>query len=128
MARMAQGVRADPAGKQADEVPNATPFGKADRTKKKKKAKEPDQDVDVSNLERFSDLVLPSSQPSLKRKLFRASMASSDEEGEDPEQEHAVARSLVQGGERRREEDDTDTQGPGSELVRLERLERESSQ
>ena len=34
-----RGLRGDSAGKQADEVPEATPFGKADRTKKKRKAK-----------------------------------------------------------------------------------------
>ena len=76
--------RRDSAGEQADEVPDATPFAKADRTKKRRKAEGQDQDVDV---ERFSDLVLPSSQPGLERKVFYASMASSDEEGEEPEQE-----------------------------------------
>ena len=94
-------------------------FGKADLTKKKRKAEGPDQDVDVSRIERFSDLVLPSSQPSLERKVFYASMASSDEEGDEPEQEQAEVRSLVQGRERRSEEDETDTQGPGSELVQV---------
>ena len=57
--------RRDSAGEQADEVPDATPFGKADRTKKRRKAEGQDQDVDV---ERFNDLVLPSSQPGLERK------------------------------------------------------------
>ena len=66
-----------------------------DRTKKRRKAEGQDQDVDV---ERFNDLVLPSSQPGLERKVFYASMASSDEEEEEPEQEQAEARSLVQGG------------------------------
>ena len=46
-------------------------------------------------------------------------MASSDEEGEEPEQEQAVASSVVQGRERWSEEDETDTQGPGSELVQV---------
>ena len=108
--------RRDSDGEQADEIPDATPFGKADRIKERRKAEGQDQDVDV---ERFSDLVLPSSQPSLERKVFYASMASSDEEEEEPEQEQAEARSLVQGRERRREEDETDTQGPGSELVQV---------
>ena len=80
---------------QADEVPDATPFGMADRTKKRRKAEGQDQDVDV---ERFSDLVFTSSQPGLERKVFYASMASSDEEGEEPEQERSEAISLVQGG------------------------------
>ena len=87
-----------------------------DRTKKRRKAEGQDQDVDV---ERFSDLVLPTSQPSLERKVFCASMASTDEVGEEPEQEQAEARGLVQGEERRSEEDETDTQGPGNELVQV---------
>ena len=70
--------RRDSAGERADEVPDATPFGKADRTKKRRKAEGQDQDVDV---ERFDDLFLPSSQPGLERKVFHASLASSDEEG-----------------------------------------------
>ena len=104
------------AGEQADEVPDATPFGKANRTKKRRKAEGQDQDVGV---ERFSDSALPSSQPSLERKVFCASMASSGEEVEEPEQEQAEVRSLVQGGEHRSKEDETDAQGPGSELVQV---------
>ena len=101
--------RRDSAGELADEVPDATPFRKGDGTKKRRKAEGQDQEVDV---EWFSEFVLPSSQPSPERKVFYASMASSDEE---PEQEQAEA----QGGARRREEDETDTQGPGSDLVQV---------
>ena len=81
-----------------------------DCTRKRRKAEGQDQDVDV---ERFSDLVLPSSQSCLC-----VSIASSD--GEEEELKHqGEARSLVQGGEHRREEDETDTQVPGSELVQV---------
>ena len=100
--------RRDSAGEQADEVLDATPFAKADRTKKRRKA---EGDVDV---ERFNDLVLPSSQPGLERKVFYASMASSDEE---PEQERAEARNLVQGGECTRVVDESEVQGPEDGLV-----------
>ena len=106
-----------------------------------------------SNHERFKDLILPSSQSCLcvssneggdeagrgstegwtevkkrgRKKPTKKSMASSDEEEEELKQQ-TEARSLVQRGEHRREKDETDTQGPGSELVRLERLESERSQ
>ena len=59
-----------------------------DCTKKRRKAEGQDQDVDV---ERFSDLVLPSSE----------------------------GTSLVQGGEHRCEEDETNAQVPESELVQV---------
>ena len=100
-----------------------------------------------SNHERFKDLILPSSQSCLfvsiassdeggdeagrgstegwtevkkrgKKKPTKKSMASSDEEEEEFKQQ-TEARSLVQGGEHRREKDETDTQGPGSELVQV---------
>ena len=106
--------RRDSAGEQADEVPDTTPFGKANCTKKSRTAEGQDQDVDV---ERFSDSALPFSQPSLERKVFCASMASSDEEVEEPAQEQV--RSLVQGGEHRGKEDETDARGPGSDLVQV---------
>ena len=81
-----------------------------DCTKKRRKAEGQDQDVDV---ERFSDLVLPSSQSCLC-----VSIASSD--GEEEELKHeAEGTSLVQGGEHGREEDETDAQVPGSELVQM---------
>ena len=63
---------------QADEVPAATPLGEVDGTKKKRKAE--DEDADLSNFQRFNDLLLPSSQSCLERKVLSASMASSDEE------------------------------------------------
>ena len=108
--------RRDFAEEQADAVPDATPFGKANCTKKRRKAEGQDQDVDV---QQFSDSALPFSQPSLERNVFCASMASSDEEVEEPEQEQAEVRSLVQGGEHRSKEDETHAQGPGSELVQV---------
>ena len=79
-------------------------------TKKRRKTEGQDQDVDV---ERFGDLVLPSSQSCLC-----VSIASSD--GEEEELKHqAEVTSLVQGGEHRRKEDETDAQVPGSELVQM---------
>ena len=39
--------------------------------------------------------------------------------GEEEQEERDMGGSLVQGGERRREEDETDTQGPGSVLVQV---------
>ena len=105
-------------------------------------------DLDAeSNHERFKDLVLPSSQSCLcvsiassdeggdedgrestegwtevkkrgRKKPKKKSMASSDEEEEELKQQ-TEARSLVQGGEHRREKDETDAQGPGSELVQV---------
>ena len=84
--------------------------GDPDCTKKRRKGEGQGQDVDV---ERFGDLVLPSSQSCLC-----VSIASSD--GEEEELKHqAEATSLVQGGEHRREEDETDAQVPGSELVQM---------
>ena len=81
-----------------------------DCTKKRRKAEGQDQDADV---ERFSDLVLPSTQSCLC-----VSIASSD--GEEEELKHqAESTSLVQGGEHGREEDETDAQVPGSELVQV---------
>ena len=81
-----------------------------DCTKKRRKAEGQDQDADV---ERFSDLVLPSTQSCLC-----VSIASSD--GEEEELKHqGESTSLVQGGEHRREEDETDAQVPGSELVQV---------
>ena len=88
-----------------------------DCTKKRRKAEGQDQEVDV---ERFSDLVLPSSQSCLC-----VSIASSDESGDEADGEEeelkqqTEATSLVQGGEHRREEDETDAQVPGSELVQV---------
>ena len=69
-----------------------------------------DQDVDV---ERFSDLVLPSSQSCLC-----VSIASSDGEEEELKQQ-AEGTSLGQGGEHRCEEDETNAQVPESELVQV---------
>ena len=89
----------------------------ASTIKKRRKAEGQDQDVDV---ERFKDLVLPSSQSCLC-----VSIASSDEGGDEADGEeeelkqHAEATSLVQGREHRREEDETDTQVPGGELVQV---------
>ena len=83
-----------------------------DCTKKRRKAEGQDQDVDV---ERFKDLVLPSSQSCLC-----VSIASSDEGGDEADgEEEAEATSLVQGREHRSEEDETDAQVPGSELVQV---------
>ena len=85
--------------------------------RKRRKAEGQDHDVDV---ERFSDLVLPSSQSCLC-----VSIASSDESGDEADGEEeelkqqAEGTSLVQGGEHRREEDETDAQVPGSELVQM---------
>ena len=77
-----------------------------DCTKKRRKAEGQDQDVDV---ERFSDLVLPSSQSCLC-----VSIASSD--GEDEELKHqAEATSLVQG------------ENTGERKTRLTRRSREAS-
>ena len=106
-------------------------------------------DLDAeSNHERFKDLVLPSSQSCLEREILCVSMACSDEGGDDAEdgstegwtevrkkptkkstafsdgeeedfKQQAEGRSLVQGGEHRHKEDETDTQGPGSELVKV---------
>ena len=81
-----------------------------DCTKKRRKAEGQDQDVDV---ERFSDLVLPSSQSCLC-----VSIASSDGEEEELKQQ-AEGTSLVQGGEHRCEEDETNAQVPESELVQV---------
>ena len=81
-----------------------------DCTKKRRKAEGQDQDVDV---ERFSDLVLPSSQSCLC-----VSIASSDGEEEELKQ-RAEGTSLVQREEHSREEDETDAQVPGSELVQM---------
>ena len=83
-----------------------------DCIKKRRKAEGQDQDVEV---ERFSDLVLPSSQSCLC-----VSIASSDGEEEEELKQQAEGTSLVQGGEHRREEDETDVQIPGSELVQME--------
>ena len=89
----------------------------ASTIKKRRKAEGQDQDVDV---ERFKDLVLPSSQSCLC-----VSIASSDEGGDEADGEEeelkqqAEATSLVQGREHRREEDETDTQVPGGELVQV---------
>ena len=81
-----------------------------DCTKKRRKAEGQDQDVDV---ERFSDLVLPSSESCLC-----VSIASSDGEEEELKQQ-AEGTSLVQGGEHRCEEDETNAQVPESELVQV---------
>ena len=81
-----------------------------DCTKKRRKAEGQDQDVEV---ERFSDLVLPPSQSCLC-----VSIASSDGEEEELKRQ-AEGTSLVQGGEHRHEEDETDVQIPGSELVQM---------
>ena len=78
-----------------------------DCTKKRRKAEGQVQDDDV---ERFSDLVLPSSQSCLC-----VSIASSDGEEEELKQQ-AEGTSLVQGGEHRREEDETDAQVPGKRV------------
>ena len=88
-----------------------------DCIKKRRKAEGQHQDVDV---ERFSDLVLPSSQSCLC-----VSIASSDESGDEADEEEEELKqqtqttSLVQGREHRREEDETDTQVPGSKLVQV---------
>ena len=83
-------------------------------------------DLDAeSNHERFKDLALPSSQSCLERESLYVSIASSDEDGDEADGEEeelkqqAEATSLVQGGDCGREEDETDTQGPGSELVQV---------
>ena len=105
-------------------------------------------DLDAeSNHERFKDLVLPSSQSCLcvsiassdegeveagdesteewtevkkrgRKKPTKKSTASSGGEEEELKQQ-AEATSLVQGGEHRREEDETDAQVPGTELVQV---------
>ena len=105
-------------------------------------------DLDAeSNHERFKDLVLPSSQSCLcvsiassdegeveagdgsteewtevkkrgRKKPTKKSTASGGGEEEELKQQ-AEATSLVQGGEHRREEDETDAQVPGSELVQV---------
>ena len=74
-----------------------TPFGMADRTKKRRKrGRTVIQDVDV---ERFSDLVFTSSQPKPRAKgvlcKHRPPVTKREEE---PEQERSEAISLVQGG------------------------------
>ena len=103
--------------------------------------------VAESNHQRFKDLVLPSSQSCLcesiassdegeveagdgsteewtevkkrgRKKPTKKSTASSGGEEEELKQQ-AKATSLVQGGEHRREEDETDAQVPGSELVQV---------
>ena len=115
-----------------------------DCAKKRRKAEGQDQDVDV---DRFKDLVLPSSSSCLcvsiassdeggdeagdgstegctevkktgRTKPTKKSTASSGGEEEELKQQ-AEARSLVQGGERRSEGDETHAQGPGSELVQV---------
>ena len=105
-------------------------------------------DLDTeSNHERFKDFVLPSSQSCLcvsiassdeggeeaghgstegwtevkkrgRKKPTKKSTASSDGEEEELRQQ-AETTSLVQGRDSGREEDETDTQGPGSELVQV---------
>ena len=105
-------------------------------------------DLDAeSNHERLKDLVLPSPQSCLcvsiassdegeveardgsteewtevkkrgRKKPTKKSTASGDGEEEELEQQ-AEATSHVQGGEHRREEDETDAQVPGSELVQV---------
>ena len=105
-------------------------------------------DLDAeSNHERFKDLVLPSSQSCLcvsiassdegeveagdgsteewtevkkrgRKKPTKKSTASGGGEEEELKQQ-AEATSLVQGREHRREEDETDAQVPGSELVQV---------
>ena len=88
-----------------------------DCTKKRRKAEGQDQDVDV---ERFGDLVLPSSQPCLCVSIASSDESGDETDGEEDELKHqAEATCLVQGGERRREEDETDAQVPGSELVQM---------
>ena len=81
-----------------------------DCTKKRRKAEGQVQGDDV---ERFSDLVLPSSQSCLC-----VSIASSNGEEEELKQQ-AEGTSLVQGREHRREEDETNAQVPESELVQV---------
>ena len=105
-------------------------------------------DLDAElNHERFKDLVLPSFQSCLcaniassdeggdeagdgstegwtevkkrgRKKQTKKSTASSDEQEEELKQQ-AEATSLVQGRDCGREEDETDAQGPGSELVQV---------
>ena len=101
-----------------------------------------------SNHERFKDLVLPSSQSCLcvsiassdegggeaghestegwtevkkrgrKKPTKKKNTASSDGEEEELKQQ-AEATSLVQGGESGREDDETDAQGPGRQMVQV---------
>ena len=114
-----RGPRRDAAGptRQADDVSAATPRREVDHPKKRRKAVEQDldqspqdQNADALDLERFQDLVLPSSQSCLERETLCARIASSDEGG-GMKLRNGSTEGRIEAKQKRKEERDEEEYG-----------------